>query len=219
MSSEEENEEPIIIDDIGDWYKMEKINMIFEVFNQNSKYYREMMNIIVAAKVNPPEKGQLHHIIPRCWFKHYNMEVDNSISNTVLLSWEDHKKVHTLAYKCAKEQWFKTKMSCAAHLMGDKAAVMKHSEETKKKMSKTRKGRKLTEEWKNKISKTLIGKPHIQPNGYKISKKGRENMSESHKGVFGKKYKEKYGMNRIDNIKMYDKEYRFYKKYGKCRWE
>lgn len=96
--------------------------MIFEVFNQNSKYYIEMMNIILNAKNNPPEKGQLHHIVPRCWFKHYNMEVDNSISNTVLLSFEDHAKVHKLAYKCAKEKWFRKKMTLAAHLMGDKAA-------------------------------------------------------------------------------------------------
>ena len=34
--------------------------MIFEVFNQNSKYYSEMMNVILKAKNTPPEKGQIH---------------------------------------------------------------------------------------------------------------------------------------------------------------
>lgn len=94
--------------------------MIFEVFDIDSKYYKEMIELIIESKVNPPEKGQVHHIVPRCWYKHYNMEVDNSISNTVLLTYENHKKVHTLAYKCAKEIWLKSKLACAAALMGDK---------------------------------------------------------------------------------------------------
>lgn len=115
--------------------------MILEVFDIDSKYYKEMIELIIESKVNPPEKGNIHHIIPKCWFKHYNLEVDDSISNTVLLTYENHKKVHTLAYKCAKEIWLKTKLSFAAHLMGDKEAKYKFSEETKKKWSESRKGR------------------------------------------------------------------------------
>lgn len=142
--------------------------MLFEVFNIDSKYYIEMMNIILKAKNNPPEKGELHHIIPRCWYIHYNFNIDNSISNTVLLTWEDHKLVHKLAYKCVKEHWLKTKLACAAHCMGDKEIKYHHSEETRKKMSEALKGKSkgkgkipwnkgkklgpMTEEHKRKIS-------------------------------------------------------------------
>lgn len=144
--------------------------MIIEVFIQNSKYYVEMMKIILESKVNPPESGQVHHIIPRCWFGHFQLDVDNSISNTVLLSYENHKKVHTLAYKCAKESWLKNKLACAAHLMGDKEADYVCSEETKKKMSEARKGRIP---W-NK------GKKWSNPNG-SIALKGRKLIfSEEH---------------------------------------
>jgi hypothetical protein len=144
--------------------------MIFEVFNQNSKYYREMMDIILEAKNNPPEKGQVHHIVPRCWFKHYNMDVDNSISNTVLLSFEDHKKVHTLAYKCAKEKWFKSKMACAAHWMGDKEIKYIITEDMKKKISESKKGDKNPQYGKIPWNK-----------GKKFSEEIKKKMSESHK--------------------------------------
>lgn len=134
-------------------------NMIYEVFNMNSKYYRQMMDVIVAAKVNPPKKGQVHHIVPRCWYKHYNLEIDNSISNTVLLTWEDHKLVHNLAYKCAKEKWFKSKLAYACHMFGDMEPKYNLSEETKRKISEAlkgkpsgMKGKRATEETKRKQS-------------------------------------------------------------------
>ena len=157
--------------------------MIIEVFNQNSKYYEEMMKIILESKVNPPESGHLHHIIPRCWFKHFQLTVDNSISNTVLLSYENHKKVHILAYKCAKERWLKNKLACAAHLMGDKEAKYICSEETKTKISESLKGRipwNKDKKWSN-------------PNG-SIALKGRKRIfTEEHckhisAGKNGKKY-------------------------------
>ena len=157
---DEEPDEPTFEYYIGDWYKMENINMIFEVFNQNSKYYREMMNIILKAKNNPPEKGQVHHIIPKCWFKHYNMVVDNSISNTVLLTYEDHKLVHNLAYKCAKEKWFRSKMAYAAHSFGMKMPDFVVSEETKKKLSEAMIGKN-----RGKIF-TVFGKKFYEHYGF-----------------------------------------------------
>lgn len=114
--------------------------MIYEVFNMNSKYYRQMMDIIIAAKVNPPKQGQVHHIVPRCWYIHYNLDVDNSISNTVLLTWEDHKLVHNLAYKCAKEMWFKRNMAYTAHMFGDTEPKYNLSEEHKRNISESHKG-------------------------------------------------------------------------------
>ncbi len=176
--------------------------MIFEVFNQNSKYYGEMMNVILKAKNDPPENGQLHHIVPRCWYKHYNMEVDNSISNTVLLTWEDHKLVHQLAYKCAKESWLRSKLAFACHYFGDTEPVIIHSEETRKKISISMKGKNtwmegkhLSEETKRNISESHKGKklgPISEETKKKISEanKGKKHleetkrkMSETHKGM------------------------------------
>ena len=142
--------------------------MILEVFNINSEYYEEMMNIILVSKVNPPEKGQIHHIIPRCWYKHYNLEVDNSISNTVLLTYENHKKVHKLAYKCAKEKWLKSKLACACHYFGDNEPKIHLDEETRKKISASNKGKS-----KPKVSIALKGR--------KLSEEHRQKLIDAHK--------------------------------------
>lgn len=139
-----------------------------------------MMDVIIAAKVNPPEKGHIHHIIPRCWFKHYNMEVDNSISNTVLLSWEDHKNVHHLAYKCAKEGWFRSKMAYAAHMFGDKEVKIIVSEETRKKHSiasmgnKNSLGHKHTDETKEKLREKMTNRKITWGDKISKSKKGKK---------------------------------------------
>jgi len=149
--------------------------MIYEVFNQDSKYYRQMMDVIVAAKVNPPKQGQVHHIVPRCWFKHYNLEIDNSISNTVLLTWEDHKLVHNLAYKCAKDKWFKSKLACAAHFFGDTEPVIDLSGSNNPMY-----GKHLSEETKRKISEALKGKPSGMK-GKRATEETKRKQSEAHK--------------------------------------
>lgn len=57
---------------------------ILDVFTYN-QYFVAMMNIINAARLNPPESGHKHHIIPRCWFKMMKLQVDNSKTNLVML--------------------------------------------------------------------------------------------------------------------------------------
>lgn len=157
--------------------------MIYEVFNQNSKYYRQMMDIIVVAKVNPPEEGQVHHIVPRCWFKHFHQEVDNSISNTVLLSYEDHKLVHQLAYKCAKEPWFYNKMRHAStfHFGESPMTGHKHTDETKEKLRESHKGKKQSEETKRKIGESNKGKHYYWKNKH-LTEETKKKMSKSRKG-------------------------------------
>lgn len=138
-----------------------------------------MMTIILESKVNPPEKGQVHHIVPRCWYKHYNMEVDNSISNTVLLTLDNHKKVHSLAYKCSKEPWLKQRLAYACHRFGEKTPDWHPTEETKKKLAESHKRENLSAETIQKFRENAIkNKPRL---GTKTTEEARKNLSNAQK--------------------------------------
>lgn len=155
--------------------------MIIDCFDIDSIFYKEMMNIILNAKLIMHNKGYVHHIIPRCYFRHYNMEVDNSIANTVTLTYDEHFAVHKLAYKCAKESWLKSKLACAAHLMGDKEATYIMEETVRKKISDSSKERWSNNEYKERVRHAMQGKHRTleQRNHYKgkKSQETREKMS------------------------------------------
>lgn len=153
---------------------------LFNVFEYN-QHFVAMMNIINTARLNPPESGHKHHIVPRCWFKLHNLPVDNSKDNLVLLTVEEHAKVHKLAYLCAITSKFKGKMAYAYHRLtrgevldnnlwtGDNNSFYgkHHSEEARRKMR----------EHHADISGSrnpFYGKRH--------SEESIKKMSESHKG-------------------------------------
>lgn len=114
-----------------------------------------------------------------------------------------------------------------------------HSEESINKMSEANKGKHRSGEIRNKISEALKGRTFSEETHIKMSEaqKGkhhteetRKKISESHKGkpslnkgktasIFGKAFKEHYGITRCDNDKLYLKEYSFYKYHGHFSWE
>ena len=59
--------------------------------------------------------------------------------------------------------------------------------------------------------------------GKKHSEETIRKNSDSHKGKpsseFGAKFKEHFGQSRYENAKKFDKEYMWYRRHGKCRWE
>ena len=67
----------------------------------------------------------------------------------------------------------------------------------------------------------------LHKNGAVHSEETRKKMSESHKGklkgritsVFSTAFYDHFGMTRIDNEKLYNKEYAFYKYHGHFSWE
>ena len=152
---------------------------ILEIFEYN-QHFVAMMNIINKARLNPPKEGHKHHIIPRCWFKMNNIPVDNSKDNLVLLTYEDHIKIHKLAYLCAFDVKFKVKMAYAYHRLtqGEIVAngVLSRTDEDRQRISismrnyidshpeyiegcrKRATGRKFSEESKLKKSKSLKGR-------------------------------------------------------------
>lgn len=99
----------------------------------------------------------------------------------------------------------------------------KLSEETKKKMSESAKAA-ATEELCKFRSESKKGKPHPHKGGFQSDEK-RKKLSESHKGKhyikteFGRKFHEHYNIMQIDNKSLYNKEYHYYRKFGKCSWE
>ena len=210
---------------------------ILEVFDYN-QHFVAMMNIINAARLNPPESGHKHHIIPRCWFKMNNLPVDNSKDNLVLLSVEDHIKVHRLSILCAATPQLKGRMALAVHrlLKGKKDTMVSYnmsginnpmygvprSKEIRDKISATKKAR-MNDELRKKISEAKKG--NNNPNyGKHLSEDTKRNIGKSLKGVpkseFGDKFKEHYGNTHSDNFNLYHKEYRWYTRHNhKCRWE
>lgn len=195
--------------------------MITKVFEYN-QHFVAMMNIINLARLNPPSKGHRHHIIPQCWFKKNNLPVDNSKDNLVLLTPEDHAKVHKLAYLCCKNE-IKSSLRFAYYMTNNIYKEMDllgpnnpfygkhHSEESKSKISKAKTGVKVP-----KISEYMKGR--------KKSKESSRKRSLATKGVpkseFGDKFKEHYGLAQSDDMRLYKMEYMWYSRHNhKCRWE
>lgn len=176
--------------------------MVLKCFKYN-QHFVAMMNIINSARLNPPESGHKHHIVPKCWFRMNNLPIDNSKSNLVLLSYEDHIKVHKLAYLCTTGK-MKRNMAYAYHrltggelvsidaLKGKNCAVYgrRHTIEEKENLSRKMKGRPSpnkgkhpSEETRRKISEANKGKKRGQ-----FSEEHRRKLSEATKERF--KYKE-----------------------------
>lgn len=138
--------------------------MILECFEYN-QHFVAMMNVINHARRNPPVKGHKHHIIPKCWYKANNLQIDNSPVNLVKLSYEQHLKVHLLSSYCIKTDEMKWKMKHAYNFLlhkGDsRLKTGSPTEETKRKIGEANRGKKhqISEETKRKISIANKGKP------------------------------------------------------------
>lgn len=173
------------------------MNNILEVFEYNQNFVA-MMNVINAARLNPPESGHKHHIIPKCWFKWNNLSIDNSDINLVKLTYQDHCKVHKLAYLCAKTPKMRSAMSLAAHRLDKEIIGCPYifTEEHRKKLSEANKGRKHSDEAKKHMSEASKGRPgywkgkhlteeakrKISINSGSRTKEARERVSKQFKG-------------------------------------
>lgn len=45
-----------------------------------------------------------HHIVPRCWFKLNDLEIDNSVRNLVILNYRDHVMAHYYLCLCTVDK-------------------------------------------------------------------------------------------------------------------
>ena len=104
-------------------YKNLSWNETFNLcFDKNSIDFDNMMKIINYAKscnrglkANSPNYN-IHHIIPRSYYRKNNLVIDNSETNLVKLTLQEHFMVHYYAWKCSTKE-IRRPMATAFHLM------------------------------------------------------------------------------------------------------
>ena len=183
------------------WKKVQKI------YKENDNYPK----VVVSGR-------NLHHKFLRSFSKLEGTEIDNDKENLVSLSEGDHFLVHYYLWKCTKTG-YKNRTGLPVRFMYKKASKyltdeiaeliakewickgLKHSEESKRKMSVSHrgqpswnKGKKLSEEVREKISISHKGKPSNHK-GKKCLEATKEKISNARKG----KKRSKETKNKIAN--------------------
>lgn len=84
-------------------------NTLLEKYlDTNCEAYRQYVQLINENKdatLKPTKERQVHHIIPRSFFKRDKLEVDNSKENKVSLRIKDHYIAHFLLWRCVKKRY------------------------------------------------------------------------------------------------------------------
>ena len=78
---------------------------------------------------------QKHHILPRAWYKLHNKKLDNSVSNTVLLTVADHAKAHLFLFQAATNPEVRSQNAAAVRYMCDlfsEELIEEHADELNK---------------------------------------------------------------------------------------
>ncbi len=90
------------------------LNIENEIIFVDNEYLDRYCKLIESNRNTKREyyRTQLHHIIPKCYYKHYNLDIDNSSKNLVNLLYKDHALAHYYLWKCTFK-WFKKASFCA----------------------------------------------------------------------------------------------------------
>lgn len=98
-----------------------------ECFNDSTSSYFKLIDLLLSAIDRDIKKEQgyeIHHIIPRSFFKHKNLDVDNTKDNLIKLTPSEHYMAHYYMSKCANKI-IKQSMIYALHLMTTTATMRK----------------------------------------------------------------------------------------------
>lgn len=87
---------------------------------EDNEYLHKYVSLVSSKKVDSVKrhKTQVHHIIPRAYFNHLGIEIDESENNRVILLYKDHLLAHYYLSLCAKG-WFKHYAQAAVVCMVD----------------------------------------------------------------------------------------------------
>lgn len=141
----------------------------------DNEYYYKYIHLLTTIKEEELEDEvcDYHHIVPRCYFKHLGIKVDNSKNNKIKLPISKHILSHYYLYMCSNEDWFRYANLCAiTYFLGRKPIneedIIKVLPEIRKISEEARRlnsiyhsgaynhnyGKHLSEETKNKIHLT-----------------------------------------------------------------
>ena len=83
---------------------MYKEKLLETGYFEDNEYFDLYLNLILENKNTKTEKfiTQKHHIIPRHYYSHNNLTVDNSKDNLVNLKYADHMLAHIYLSGCTK---------------------------------------------------------------------------------------------------------------------
>ena len=129
---------------------------------------------------------------------------EKAIADTTQV-WDCHHMTETW-WNCSKKDLIENE--CYYNRKACELVFLTHAEHSRlhlKGKSSRHKGVKQSEETRRKIGEARKGKPS-----------GHKGKTTS---TFGKAFQEHYGITSCDDIKLYKKEYRFYKCYSKFSWE
>ncbi len=151
-------------------------------FDTETEYWKKIQRIYQENEEYPKEvvSGRnLHHKFLRSFSKKEKEPVDNDSENLVSLDLADHYLVHYYLWKCTRKGW--RTFTARSFTMMNKTAQKYITDETVELLAqeykKALKDLKTSEEHKRKISESSKGKkrgPH--------SEEQKRKMSESHKG-------------------------------------
>lgn len=130
---------------------------------EDNDYFRAYCDLIENNLTTSKQKfkTQCHHIIPRSYYQHAKLEVNNDPSNLVNLTHSDHLKAHYLLFFCAIPTWFKENCGSALYRMSAwfpenigelLPRYQELMEQTCKLKSERSKGRPVSEEARQKMS-------------------------------------------------------------------
>lgn len=86
---------------------MNRIQLLLKDICVENEYFYKYCNLI-ECNINTVHKKfetQKHHIIPKAYFKHNNIEIDNTLENIVVLSHRDHILAHYYLSKCCVDDY------------------------------------------------------------------------------------------------------------------
>ena len=66
----------------------------------DNEYLDQYVDLITDYHLNTNGYCEKHHIQPRAYYQYNNLDIDNSESNLITLSYQDHIKAHYLLYFC-----------------------------------------------------------------------------------------------------------------------
>ena len=143
-------------------------------------FFIKYQSLIIKNKNTKKEKfrTQIHHIIPKAAFKILSQEVDDSISNTVNLSYYDHVLAHYYLANCSLGYFRYANTLALKHVIGSKYSNLNEDDLKKElpllntlyeqameiqsiKTHNNKKGKNFTEEHKRKLSLANKGRIYV----------------------------------------------------------